>query len=260
MDNATLELLAGVVDDAARERRDIVKLTSEHPDLDFEHAYVIQRKSMARRVARGERVIGMKMGLTSRAKMEQVGVHEPIYGHLTDEMMRGDGDDLVFDELIHPRIEPELAFLIGRDLRGPVTPAQAMACVEGVCAALEVIDSRFVNFEFTLPDVVADNASSSRFFLGSTVAPPEVLEDLGNLGVVMSINGEAKQIGSTAAIYEHPARSLATLANMIARHDELLPAGSVVLAGAATAAEFVHPGDDVMLRVDQLGAVRVSVV
>ena len=258
MDRETLEKLAARVDDAAHERRAIRKLSDEHPELDFERAYTIQRLSIARRVQRGESVVGMKMGLTSQAKMEQVGVHEPIYGHLTDEMMRSSGDVLLMGQLIHPRIEPEVAFLLGRDLEGPVTPAQAMLAVEGVCAALEVIDSRFENFEFTLPDVVADNASSSRFLLGATVRRPDQIE-LGNLGVIMSVDGVDRQLGSTAAIYGHPARSLATLVNMLARRDEFLRAGSVVLAGAATAAEFIEAGQHVLLRVDGLGEVRARV-
>ena len=253
-----LDAFASRVDQAARTIQPITKLTAEAPELDFEDAYLIQRKSMDLRFERGEELVGMKMGLTSVAKMKQVGVHEPIYGHLTDTMMGSDGETLMRADYIHPRAEPEIAFLIGDRLMGPVTPAQAMLCVEGICAAIEIIDSRFENFEFKLPDVVADNASSSRFILGSEVfAPHEV--DISNMGVVFEVNGEVRQVGSTAAIYEHPARSLATLANMLAKHGEDIPPGSVVLAGAATAAEFVHPGDHVCLRVDGLGSVRLFV-
>jgi 2-oxo-3-hexenedioate decarboxylase len=259
LDAKKLEKLAARVDDAALENQAITKLTAEFPELDFEDAYKIQRLSMARRHERGDVLVGMKMGLTSVAKMKQVGVHQPIYGHLTETMMLSDGESISRAEHIHPRAEPELAFLISDHLRGPVTPAQAMLYVEGVCAAIEVIDSRFENFEFKLPDVVADNASSSRFVLGSKMVRPEEL-DIGNLGVVFEVNGEVKQVGSTAAIYEHPARSLAALANMLAEHDEEIEAGSIVLAGAATAAEFVHPGDHVCLRMDGLGEVRLFVV
>ncbi len=258
LDDTRREEFAARLDDAARAPRAITKLTAEQ-DFDFADAYAIQRLSMQRRFERGERLIGMKMGLTSVAKMKQVGVHEPIYGHLTDAMMAGDGDALAMEAFIHPRAEPEVAFLLGEELAGPVTPAQAMLAVDGICAAIEVIDSRFENFEFTLADVVADNASSSRFVLGATVHHPEQV-DLANCGVVFRVNGEVKQVGSTAAIYEHPARSLAALANMLAEHDEVIPAGSVVLAGAATAAEFVYGGDHVSLEIDGLGAVRTRFV
>jgi 2-oxo-3-hexenedioate decarboxylase len=113
---------------------------------------------------------------------------------------------------IHPRVEPEVAFVLGRDLEGPVTPAQALLAVDGVCCALELIDSRYQNFQFTLEDVVADNASSSRFVLGSVVRPRDF--DTGNLGMVMERNGIVAEIGSSAAIYDHPARSLSA-----GRHD-----------------------------------------
>ena len=253
-----IDEIAAHLDKAAQNKRAVVKITEAHPTLDMESAYDVQRASMARRVERGEQIIGMKMGLTSRAKMTQMSVHEPIYGHLTDAMMGADGDTLSMDDFIHPRVEPEIAFILSRDLRGPVTPAQAMLAVEGVCAAIEVIDSRFEKFKFTLVDVVADNASSVKFALGSTVRPPSEI-DISNLGMVMEINGDAVQIGSSAAIYDHPARSLATLANMLARRGESIPAGSVVLAGGATAAEFVKEGDVVRLRADQLGEVTLRI-
>ena len=264
LDSSLIQAFADRLHHAASHRKPIVRLTKQ-VEFEFSDAYLIQHALIARHLAQGERVVGMKMGLTSRAKMEQMGVHDPIYGHLTDAMLATD-DRLVMDHHIHPRVEPEVAFILKNDLQGPVTPAQAMLAVEGVCAALEVIDSRFEAFKFTLPDVVADNASSSRFFLGTTVRPPGDLEDLGNLGMVLEINGVAKQIGSSAAILEHPAHSLAALVNMLHKaHTSLgtnpvIPAGSIVLAGAATAAEFVQAGDLVRLRCEDLGDVHARVI
>jgi 2-oxo-3-hexenedioate decarboxylase len=254
----TLAELAARIDDAAHSARTLSKLTRE-VELSLDDAYRVQRASMARREARGDALCGMKMGLTSKAKMVQMGVHEPIYGHLTSAMRLDDGGTLERSAHCHPRCEPEVAFLLGRDLRGPVTPAEALLAVEGVCAALEIIDSRYEAFQFTLPDVVADNASSARFVLGSKLRRPSEVA-LENLGMVMEIEGPPKsdrrvvELGSSAAIYEHPARSLAALANLLAPLGETLRAGQVVLAGAATAAVALQPGDRVRLRVDGLGA------
>ena len=260
-DSEQLSALAERVDDAALRARTIVKLSAEREQLSWEESYRIQRLSMARRFERGERLVGMKMGLTSRAKMEQVGVDEPIYGHLTDAMQRASGDELRMSEQIHPRVEPEIAFLISKEVRGPITVAQAWDAVEGVCAAIEVIDSRYEKFQFTLPDVIADNASSTKFFLGEVILSPRAIQEhLGNLGMILEIDGEVKQVGSSAAILEHPIRSFVALAAMLARVDESIAAGSVVLAGAATAAEYVQAGQHVCLKTDRLGEVRLQVV
>lgn len=259
-----LDSLAARVDDAAAQARAIPMLTAEHP-LTLDEAYRVQRGSMSLRYLRGEVLAGMKMGLTSRAKMEQMGVHQPIYGHLTSAMRLEDGGALSLSLGCHPRCEPEVAFVLGRELVGPVTPAEALRAVDGVCAAIEVIDSRYQDFKFTLPDVVADNASSSRFVLGSTLKKPSDVA-LENLGMVMEIDGPAGsdrrvvELGSSAAIYEHPARSLAALANLIAPLGEKLLPGQIVLAGGATAAVALQEGDRVRLRVDGLGAASFSVV
>lgn len=259
-----LDRLAARVDEAAEKVFLIPKLTAEHP-LTLDEAYRVQRGSISLRKLRGDVVIGMKMGLTSKAKMEQMGVHQPIYGHLTASMRLEDGGSLSLSKHGHPRCEPEVAFLLGRELAGPVTPAEALLAVDGVCAALEIIDSRYEGFQFTLPDVVADNASSSRFVLGNTVKKPSEVA-LGNLGMVMEIEGplgsgrRVVELGSSAAILEHPARSLAALANLLAPLGERLPAGAIVLAGGATAAVALAEGDRVRLRVDQLGSASFHVV
>lgn len=253
---------AEIVDSAAAAALDITMLTAEQ-DISLEEAYDIQRASMARRLERGERLVGMKMGLTSRAKMEQVGVHSPIYGHLTDQMLLGDGGALDPSEHVHPRVEPEVAFILGRDLEGPTTPSDALAAVESICGALEVIDSRYRDFKFTIIDVVADNASSSKLVLGPKRLAPAALADagfdLGNLGMVLEHNGQVVQTGSSAAIFDHPLRSLAELANLLAERGEKLAAGQIVLAGAATAAVHVSSGDHVRAVIDGLGAVELFV-
>lgn len=258
LDEEILDQLATVVDEAARTSEPIVMLTADYPEMTLEDAYTIQRRSMAKRRARGESVVGMKMGLTSKAKMDQMGVHNPIYGHLTDAMLLADGAKIDRSDYCHPRVEPEIAFVLGEDLDGEVGPRQALAAVEKVCAAIEIIDSRYRDFEFTLIDVVADNASSTGFMLGTNAVDPESLT-LDNLGMVLSVDGEVVATGSSAAILEHPARSLASLATMLAERGEGLEAGQIVLAGGATKAVHVDAGDRVDLEVDGLGRVQLAV-
>ncbi len=250
--------LAFLVDTAAAGGETIEQLTAKFPDMSVENAYTIQEMSIARRLDRGEKGVGMKMGLTSRAKMEQVGVHEPIYGRLTDGMILNDGGSFKLDGGCHPRVEPEVAFIMGKDIQGKVTDAEAAAAVEGVCAALEIIDSRYRDFKFTLPDVIADNTSASAFVLGPTVRPIREV-NLGNLGILMEINGKVEQIGNSSAIYEHPLRSLVELLGMLSRREEGLKAGEVVLAGGATAAVPLKKGDSVRVIVDELGSAGFSV-
>jgi len=253
-----VEALADQVDTAARRNETIPMLTAAVPEMTLHDAYRIQRASMLRRYRRDERLIGMKMGLTSLAKMRQMGVHEPIYGHLTSTMRLADGGQIIHSAHIHPRVEPEVAFILGHDLRGPVTPSEAMQAVSGVCVALEVLDSRYRDFKFTLIDVVADNASCCKIVLGSTLLPPATI-DVSNLGMLLERNGRIEELGSSAAIYEHPARSLAELANMISTFGEWLHAGQIILAGGATRAIAVEPGDHVRVLVEGLGTAELFV-
>jgi 2-oxo-3-hexenedioate decarboxylase len=198
----------------------------------------------------------MKMGLTSVAKMEQMGVHNPIYGHLTDAMQLDNGGSISHAGHCHPRTEPELCFVLKEDLEGPVTPEEAMAAVGGIHAALEIIDSRYKDFKFTLIDVVADNASSIHFVLGDEGGADL---DISDLEMSLWINGECVETGSSKAIYDHPARSLAAQANMLAERGERLLAGQVVMSGGATKAVAVKPGDHVKVVVQNIGTAEFKV-
>ncbi len=249
---------AKALDEAMLEARELTRLTKERPGLAMDDAYAIQDLVVNYRIRRGERIVGWKMGMTSKAKMRQMGVTEPIYGMLTDGMQVADTGVVALKGRIHPKIEPEVAFLIGRDLEGPMSPAQVLQATNGVCAALEIIDSRYENFEFQLPDVVADNTSASGFVLGNFMRRTDRL-DLGNLGIVMEVNGAAVQFGSTAAILGHPARSVAELVGMLAKRGLALKAGSVVLAGGATAAVPLAAGDRVKVSIHQLGTAEIRV-
>jgi len=224
--------------------------------LSMEDAYAVQAASMQRRYARGERRIGIKMGFTSRAKMVQMGLDEMIWGRLTDAMLVEDGGSIVFSRFVHPRVEPEIAFILKDALPATVTPAAALLAVGGVAPALEIIDSRYQNFRFSLTDVVADNSSSSALVIGPWADPST---DLSNLGMILEIDGEPKQIGSSAAILGNPIRSLVAAARLAAAAGEPLQAGDVVMAGGATAAEALSPGQHVRLQVQKLGRAEFRV-
>ena len=151
-----------------------------------------------------------------------------------------EGGDLVRSRYVHPRVEPEIAYIIGKQLAGDVSPVEALAAVEAIAPAVEIIDSRFRNFKFTLPDVVADNASSSGFILGAWAKPGT---DVSNTGIVMEVDGRPVQIGSSAAILGNPIRSLVAAARAVAQAGERLEPGDIVLAGGATAAHPLTPGE-----------------
>ncbi len=248
---------ARILDDAARTATAVPQLTEEHPNLTVEDAYAIQALSMGRRYDRGERRVGVKMGLTSRAKMQQVGVSEAVWGRLTSAMRLTEGGDLIRARYVHPRAEPEIAYIIGKPLSGDVSPAEALAAVAAVAPAVEIIDSRFRNFKFTLPDVVADNASSSGFILGAWAKPDA---DVSNTGIVMEVDGRPVQIGSSAAILGNPIRSLVAAARAVAQAGEALEPGDIVLAGGATAAHPLTPGEHVRTWFQDLGSVSFSAV
>jgi len=244
-----IEEWAGQLDDAAREAREVAQIDPEGR-MPLEEAYAIQRASIQRRVSRGARRVGVKMGFTSRAKMVQMGVSDVIWGRLTGDMLIEEGMSASFARFVHPRVEPEIALVLKKPLAGQVTAAQALASVEAVAPALEVIDSRYRDFKFTLPDVIADNASSSGFVIGPWCDPRE---DFSNLGLTMSIDGRVVQVGSTAAILGHPLRSLVAAARLSEAAGEPLQAGWVVMAGGATPAEWLRPGQHVSIEMERLG-------
>jgi 2-oxo-3-hexenedioate decarboxylase len=241
--------LAAILDDAAREVRAVSQIDPDNR-LALEAAYAVQKASIGRRVARGETRAGVKMGFTSRAKMVQMGISDLIWGRLTSGMQIEEGGSVAFKRFVHPRAEPELAFVLKKSLTGDVTLAQAFASIEAVAPALEVIDSRYQDFKFSLTDVVADNASSSGFVLGPWCDPAP---DFSNLGLTMNIDGRVVQVGSTAAILGHPLRSLVAAARLSAAAGEPLQPGWVVMAGGATPAEWLKPGSYVSVEVERLG-------
>lgn len=256
----TIQQLARELHDARLQRRELAPLTQAHPELDMDAAYPVQHEGQRLREAEGEKVIGYKMGLTSKAKREQMNLKSPVYGFLTDRMQVLDGGTFEVGAGIHPKIEPELVFRMAKPLSGKVSFDEALAAVGEVGAAMEILDSRFAGFKyFSLPDVVADNSSSSHFVIASKLRSPEGL-DLAALEMKMSVDGRLAQSAMSSAISGHPIESIVQLVEMLATHDRALPAGSLVLAGAATVAEQLSPGQRIELEVTGLERVSVRAV
>ena len=250
-----IEKLAEHCENAELQAYEISKITDDYPQMDYEDAFDIQWEIRRCKEARGNKVVGMKMGLTSWAKMSQMGVEHPCYGFLADYFSVDDGGELKVDELIHPKIEAELAFVLKEDLNGPgVHIGDVLKATDLVMPAVEAIDSRYKGFKFDLKSVIADNSSSSRFLTGGVAKPVSEL-DLKTLGVVMMINGEVVQTGAGAAVLGHPASSVAMLANMLAERGEMLKAGTFIMIGAITAAVSVNKGDSFTVLFDGLGSI-----
>ena len=244
----TLEY-AKILDEAARCGSAVAQIDPSG-ELSLADAYAVQSASIQLRVSRGERRVGVKMGFTSRAKMVQMGIADVIWGRLSSAMQVEEGSSVQFSRYVHPRVEPELAFVLKRPLAGDATAVEALAAVEAVAPALEIIDSRYQDFKFSLPDVIADNASSSGFVIGPWSDPHQ---DFSNLGLTLGIDGRTVQVGSTAAILGHPLRSLVAAARLSAAAGEPLQAGWVVMAGGATPAEWIKPGQYVSVEMERLG-------
>lgn len=242
---------------AANNRVATTPLTDDFPDLDVATAYSIQDAVVKARQAQGSVVVGAKLGLTSAAKQKQMNVSEPLYGWLTNDMQIDSGQVLHCDAFIQPRCEPEVAFLLGRDLEGSgVTAAQVLAATDLVFPSVDVLDSRFAGYSFKLPDVVADNSSCAGFVLGGQGLDPAGF-DLRLTGCVFEKNGELLATASGAAVLGHPAASVAWLVRKLSERGQGLQAGHIVLAGAMTEAVAVAPGDVITARFDRLGTVEI---
>lgn len=249
--------LTDLVQHAADVVADIVKLTDTHAGLTVAEGYEIQDELIRRRIAAGDRIAGYKGGLTSKAKMQQMGVNVPAFGVLMNDTIVVDGGAVDFASLIHPKVEPEIAFVTSRELSGlDCTIEQVLAATDFVMPAMEVIDSRFRDFKFDLPSVIADNTSAARYVVGGAPRKVDGL-DLRLLGVVMERNGELVGNASGAAILGHPAAAVAALVHHLAGQGKALPAGSLVGAGAATEAVMANKGDHFTNRIQHLGTVSL---
>lgn len=245
--------------DRAAERRAGGRITDAWEGLDLRTAYDVQDALITRRLDDGERLVGVKLGLTSVAKQQRMGIDAPLTAWLTDAMMLDEGEALEVDPLIHPRIEPEIAFIMREELRGPVTREQALAAVGSVHAGFEVIDSRYRDFSFALPDVVADNASASRFVIGASAVAPSDL-DLVTEHCDLGVDGKIVDAATGAAVQGHPADALALAATDLALRGHSIPQGAIVLTGGMTDAVFVHRDAEYSASFTTLGTLRVKAV
>lgn len=242
---------------AERERAAIAPLTDTRPGLGIAEGYAIQAYNIARRTAAGGAVRGRKLGLTSRRTQQLLGVDEPTFGVLLDEMFVDDGAELALAELLAPRVEAELAFVLAADLVGPgVSVDEALGAIGGVLPAIEVVDSRIVDWRSRIADTVADNAGAAKVVLGTRPVPVQGL-DLRLLGVLFSRNGRPIDSGAGAAALGHPAAALAWLADTLSNFGEGLHRGDVVLAGALTRMFPVRAGDRFSAEFAHLGAVSL---
>ena len=257
--DSTIRAIAQHLLAAQDEARTVAKLTEQHPAMSVADGYAVQDELARLWAARGERLLGYKAGLTSKAKMQQMGIDVPSFGLLSSAMACAENSAIQIGQLIHPRVEAEIAFVMKDELHGEVSVEQVLAATDYVIAAVEVIDSRFEKFKFDLPSVIADNSSSARYVAGGWPRDPRDL-DLRTLGVVIEKNGEIVALGAGAAVLGHPSEAVAMLAAHLASRDLSLPAGSFVMTGGITEAIPVARGDNVCARFQDLGSVSVRFV
>lgn len=253
LDKITEELL-----EAERTKQAIAPLTQQYSELNVTDAYHIQLEVMKKKTSEGRTIIGKKVGLTSLAMQKMLGVDEPDYGHLLDDMQVADGGSIKISDLLSPKIEAEIGFILGEDLRGlNVTYLDVLMATKYIVPTLEIIDSRIADWKIQLIDTVADNGSSAKVVVGSKLSKIEGI-DLRSLGMVMCNNGEMISTGSGAAALGHPAHAIAWLANKLHEFDISLKAGELILPGALSAALAVKEGDSISAYFGPLGSVSVT--
>jgi len=258
-EDARLREIADRLSTAERERK-AIDPPSAQAKLSSADAYRIQMINVERGVAAGRKIVGRKVGLTSLAMQKMLGVNEPDFGHLFDDMILRSGGECLTGSLMLPRVEPEIAFVLSRELRGPgVTRADVIAAAEYVTPALEIIDTRIRDWKISLADTIADNASSARVVLSAEKSSPSAC-DLANVGMTLEKNGSAVEKGVGAAVLGHPAEPVAWLANKLAEFGQTLAAGSIIIPGALCRAVDVAAGDFIVARFDQFGTVSVRFV
>jgi 2-keto-4-pentenoate hydratase len=252
MSDIDLDAIASELLAAYRTRATLPPLVGTHPGLTVDDAYRIQLRQAE---LRGGGVVGYKIGLTSAAMRQQLGVHEPDYGHLFADMVYAADAPIPTGRFLQPRAEPEIALVLGRDLAGPgLTVADLLSATAYALPAIEIIDSRITDWKISLVDTIADNASSGGLVLGST--PTAIADlDLALLGCVLRGNGRIQQTGAGAAVMGSPLVAATWLANTLTVRGATLRAGHVILTGSITAAIPVQAGDSVTATLDRLGSV-----
>ncbi len=257
MNQQTIEQYGDELYQAFVSRRVIAPLLSREPQIRIEDAYRIQERFIARRLAAGETIVGKKIGATSKPVQDFLGVYQPDFGMLTSGMVFADGDTLDLGQMIQPKAEAELAFVLKHDLKGPgITAMDVIRATDYVVPCFEVVDSRIRDWQIKIQDTVADNASCGVFVLGTTRGDPRRL-DITLAGMVLEKNGEVFSTGVGAAVQGSPANAVAWLANTLGELGIPFKAGEVILSGSQSALVPVADGDELVCRVGGLGSCRV---
>lgn len=260
LDDATKNALGDELYDALRARRTVAPLTERVPGITIDDAYWISRRLLQRRLSGGEKLIGKKIGVTSKAVQNMLDVHQPDFGYLTDKMRYASGSEVpIGRELIQPRAEGEIAFVLKRDLKGPgVTPDDALAATEGVMPCFEIVDSRIRDWKIRIQDTVADNASSGLFVLGEMIGPAGI--DFVASKITVQKNGHFLSEGRGSAALGSPLICVAWLANTLGAYGIALQAGEVILSGSLVPLEPVKAGDAMSLTIEGIGAAEARFV
>ncbi|AIL59830.1 2-oxopent-4-enoate hydratase [Pseudomonas alkylphenolica] len=258
MDQQKIEQYGEELYQAFVSRRAVAPLLSREPDISIEDAYRIQEQFVARRLAAGEKIIGKKIGATSKPVQEFLGVYQPDFGMLTSGMVFAEGDTIDLGQMIQPKAEAELAFVLKHDLKGPgITAMDVIRATDYVLPCFEIVDSRISNWQIKIQDTVADNASCGVFVLGKTKGDPRKL-DITLAGMVLEKNGELFSTGVGAAVQGSPANAVAWLANTLGELGIPFKAGEVILSGSQSALVPVTDGDELVCSVGGLGSCRVK--
>lgn len=261
MKQALIERYGDELYDALCARQTVAPLTTREPDITVEDAYWISKRMVDRRLTAGERIIGKKIGVTSPAVQNMLGVHQPDFGFLTDQMQCAPGEPMAISErLIQPKAEGEIAFVLRSDLIGPsVTAEQVLDATESIYPCFEIVDSRITDWKIKIQDTVADNASCGLFVLGPEPVDPRGV-DLVTCGMVVEKNGRIISTGAGAAVQGSPLNAVAWLANTLGQFDIPLKAGEVILSGSLVPLEPVQAGDEMSLKIGGIGAASVRFV
>ena len=258
LDSATRDELAAELAEAERTREPISPFTAAQPGIDVVDAYEIQLINIRQRVAAGARVVGHKVGLSSLAMQQMMGVDEPDYGHLLDEMQAFEDTPVKASEFLYPRVEVEVGFILAADLPGAdCTENDVLAATAAFVPSIELIDTRITDWKISLCDTIADNASSAGFVLGAArVSPADV--DITGIDAVLTRNGEVVAKGRSDAVLGNPVTAVAWLARKVEGFGVRLKAGDVVLPGSCTRAIDARAGDEFVAEFAHLGSVRLS--
>lgn len=266
LDQTLIQEAAARLNNAERSRQQVRQFSLDYPDITIEDAYAIQRTWVAQKIKDGRKLIGHKIGLTSRAMQVSSNITEPDYGALLDDMLFEEGSDIPFNRFIVPRVEVELAFILGKPLKGPnVTVFDVLDATEWVIPALEIIDARIQQIDPDTKatrmvfDTISDNAANGGIVLGGRAVRPNEI-DLRKVPAVLYRNGVIEESGVSAAVLNHPAKGVAWLANKLAPYDVTLEAGQIILGGSFTRPVAASPGDTFHVDYDMLGSIACRFV